>query len=228
MPLGETRVLILAGGASRRMGADKADVRLGGRTLLERACACAGGTGYPVVLAGRERLTDGLPPGIEHCADGPGEGPVAGLLGGASRWPGASWVLIACDLPLLTPELLLRLTELANSHPAACAVVPRAAGRLHPLSAWYGPPMIDRLRRHARAGRFGLTEALGSRPSVDASATGEDPVLFAGAGLLRRSRAELADELLNCNRPEDLLRAREILHRRQDDALHLRHPRPDE
>ena len=205
----ETRVLILAGGASRRMGTDKARSRIGGQTLLGRALDCAKGTGLETAVAGRDRPGVELPEGIERCPDGAGEGPVAGILGAASRWPRASWLVIACDLPLLTADLLHGLIALARRHPRSVAVVPEVGGRIHPLCAWYSPPMIDRFRAAVATGTFGLTEVLATRPDAR-TGDGSDAVLRADAGLLGWSDRRLREELLNCNRPEDLELARRI------------------
>lgn len=203
------------------MGSDKAESNLDGRTLLERAIECARATRFPIVVAHRGRPLDRLPPEIDRCTDGPGLGPIAGVLGAASRWPRSDWLVLACDLPLLTSALLLRLCELAARYPQAAAVVPETDGRLHPLSAWYAPPMIERFRQAASNGIFGLNQVLAARPRVLSEgdlvgqASGIDPVLRADAARLDWDDQDLRVELLNCNRPEDLQRASTILRDRR-------------
>ena len=215
-------MLILAGGSSRRMGTDKAKLQVGGQTLLERALNCARATDLPIVIAGRSRpLEDVVPPSVVRCDDGPGEGPVAGLLGAASRWPQTDWLVLACDLPLLSPALLLRLRELAVRHSDAAAVVPDSGGRLHPLSAWYSPAIIECFRQAAGAGTFGLNAVLAAAPRLvpDGPSAEMEPgvaaVLRADAAQLGWRKEDLCLELLNCNRPEDLERAGTFLERRR-------------
>lgn len=134
---------ILVGGASSRMGADKATLRLGGRTFAERAAAAL------AAVAGPARLVGSRP---EHARLGPAlvadvyEG--AGALGGlhaALRACRAAWAaVVSCDLPFVTGELLARLASLRGAGGAAGgaaefdAVAPRQEDeRPQPLCALY-------------------------------------------------------------------------------------------
>lgn len=103
--------IVLAGGASARMGEDKALMLLGGRTLLERVLD-ASERCRRVVVVGPRRI------GIAHLEarvdawleeDPPGAGPVHALAAGLARG-GAPWTLVlACDLPFVTTETVERL-----------------------------------------------------------------------------------------------------------------------
>lgn len=199
------------------MGVDKTALTLEGQSLLERSVEVARRLAHPVCVADRDGRSE-LPEDVERCDDGPGAGPVAGLLGAAARHPGANWLVLACDLPLVTAGLLRRLVELASLHPNAAAVVPEVEGRVHPLCASYAPSMIERLRSGVAHGEFSLSAALAARPRLVRSTNDDpraDPVLFASAADLGRPEAQLRDELLNCNAPDDLERARLLLQRRR-------------
>ena len=145
------RGVVLAGGASRRMGRDKALIRLpDGRTLVEHAMdRLASMCDDVVVAAGPSR-------GLTRfdVADGPGKGPVAGILGAAEVAAGEAEILVlACDLPAVPTELLRALT-LDDS--GADWVVPRWSRGIEPLCALYRPVSLMALRRRAEAGKFSL------------------------------------------------------------------------
>ncbi|HET9225447.1 MAG TPA: NTP transferase domain-containing protein, partial [Thermoanaerobaculia bacterium] len=68
--------VVLAGGASSRMGRDKALLEIEGETLVSSAARRLGEVCEEVIVADRGR---GLLPG--SVPDGPGQGPAAGILG---------------------------------------------------------------------------------------------------------------------------------------------------
>lgn len=106
--------LILTGGASRRMGADKAVLDWDGATAVERVWALAAATiAGPIFTVGRAGY--GLPT-IEDAR--PGSGPVAGVMAGAMalRAQGAQFALVlAVDAPTITPEDLVPLISHRSS-----------------------------------------------------------------------------------------------------------------
>jgi molybdopterin-guanine dinucleotide biosynthesis protein A len=140
----ETVGVVLAGGDSRRMGQDKAELAVGGATLTARAARRLLGVCPRVAIADRGR---GLMADLPCLPDGPGAGPAAGILGAALAWPGHPLLVLACDLPCV-PEGLLR--ELAFCPPAAGEddadwVVPRWERGLEPLCAFYRPAALAAL-----------------------------------------------------------------------------------
>jgi len=129
---------VLAGGRSRRMGTDKALVVLEGRTMVERVVERARLAGADPVAVVGHRHPELLPPGVSslHIPDEhPGAGPVGGLLTALSWTPQEVVLVVACDLPLLDPFDLARLTAAVRpGRPAAVLVGPR---RREPLvGAW--------------------------------------------------------------------------------------------
>jgi molybdenum cofactor guanylyltransferase len=149
-PLG----LVLAGGLARRMGGgDKARIRIGGQTILERVLArltpqCAG-----VVLNANgdpARFADtGLPVVPDSVADFPG--PLAGILAGldwaaANRPDVADVVSVPGDCPFLPNDLVARLSAArrAAQVPLACA---RSGEWRHPTVALWRVALRNDLRR---------------------------------------------------------------------------------
>jgi molybdopterin-guanine dinucleotide biosynthesis protein A len=114
LPAGaETVGVVLAGGASRRMGRDKAALEIAGETLAASAARRLRAVCPRVAVADGGR---GLVPGLPSMPDGPGDGPVAGILGAARDLPGHPLLVLACDLPGVPAALL---EELARGLPRA-------------------------------------------------------------------------------------------------------------
>jgi molybdopterin-guanine dinucleotide biosynthesis protein A len=136
--------LVLAGGASRRMGADKALLRLpDGRTALAAVLqAAASVTSRVLLAAGTTSRTEMLlaelaPPHPDVLLDdNPGEGPLAALAGALRRVETDGVLLLAVDTPLLQPALL-RLLVARLQAPDVSLVQPDAGGSLQPMPAIY-------------------------------------------------------------------------------------------
>ncbi|WP_419857265.1 molybdenum cofactor guanylyltransferase [Candidatus Palauibacter irciniicola] len=156
-------LVIVAGGRSRRLGRDKPLVEIGGRTVLSRILG-ATAQFEDTVLAVREvppfrraLAADGWEPGAESAGP-PGSvtlrspegrallvvpdpvpdlGPLAGLASGLGAARGAICVVLAGDLPFVTPDLVDRLSGELASDAESDAVVPHARGQAQPLCAAY-------------------------------------------------------------------------------------------
>jgi molybdenum cofactor cytidylyltransferase len=129
-------VLLLAAGASRRLGRPKQLVRLGGESLLRRAAraALAGGGPALVVLGARAEAMRaelaGLPVTVVVNPDWR-EGMAASIRAGLRALPeGAGAVLfLACDQPAVDGQLVNRLLELHGRHPDAVVACAYAGAR---------------------------------------------------------------------------------------------------
>lgn len=145
----EIEGFILAGGASSRMGADKAHLRLGGQTLVERAAAALGGVcgRISVVSSKPDAAAFGLPTVPDLFG---GRGALGGLHAALAH-ASAEWAaVLSCDLPFVTAALFERLASLRG--PDADAVAPlQPDGRPQPLCAFYARaaclPVIEELLR---------------------------------------------------------------------------------
>jgi molybdopterin-guanine dinucleotide biosynthesis protein A len=148
------RGLVLAGGESLRLGRDKAAVPLDGVTLLERAVNVLSGVLPDVrVAVRREQLADDLRGRFALVADvREGIGPAAGMLAAHGLDPAAAWLVLACDMPGVTRELLARLVAGRDPGRGATAYRSPADGLPEPLCAIYEPATLSRLRREVDAG----------------------------------------------------------------------------
>jgi molybdopterin-guanine dinucleotide biosynthesis protein A len=133
--------ILLTGGASRRLGRDKATVPVGGTGCAERVAAA-----LAQVAPGALEVGPGVS-GLRSVPDAhPGLGPLGAILTGWAQLcaeGGRRAVLaLACDMPLVTPALLGFLAR----WPDAGSVVPVVEGRPQPLCARYSPSALDAAR----------------------------------------------------------------------------------
>lgn len=122
---------VLIGGESRRMGMCKALAIFEGRPLVEHVIDVAAQVADEVVLLGNTDLPTPNLQGFTRLPDASmGYGPLRGLRS-LLEYTGGRWgLLLACDMPKLTPEILKRL--LAARTEEADVVAFRAAD--HPAT----------------------------------------------------------------------------------------------
>ena len=99
----EISIILLTGGSSRRMGTDKASVKLGNDTLLDFQLAQIP-SGVPTIVVG-EAITN-HPELFFIREDPPGSGPVAAVAAGMTLTRTPEVVLLAVDAPFALPQLL--------------------------------------------------------------------------------------------------------------------------
>ena len=139
---------VLAGGASSRMGTDKALLDVDGRPLVVaavEALAAAGADAVLVVGGDRDALVDlGLD---ARPDDHPGEGPLGGILT-ALRLAGDGVVMVlACDMPAVDGASVAAIVSALAAAPGADVAVPVVNGRRQLLTAAYrhrGRPVLER------------------------------------------------------------------------------------
>jgi molybdenum cofactor guanylyltransferase len=193
--------LVLAGGLARRMGGgDKARIRIGGKTILERVLVrlqpqCSG-----VILNANgdpARFADtGLPVVVDSVPDfaGPLAGILAGLDWAASNAPDiADIVSVPGDCPFLPGDLVARLATArgAASLPLACA---RSGEWRHPVIGLWPVALRDDLRRALIDESLHKIEAWTARYGVAIVDWPSTPV----------------DPFFNVNTPEDAAEAERI------------------
>jgi molybdopterin-guanine dinucleotide biosynthesis protein A len=146
----EIEGFILVGGRSSRMGRDKASLTLEGRSFAERIFEALGAIAGQVSLVGKKNVDSSLKIGVvPDVYEGWG---ALGGLHGALHACRAEWAaVVACDLPFVTGELLLRLRSLRQDSEAVVPV--QRDGRLQPLCALYrAEPARESARRMIEAG----------------------------------------------------------------------------
>jgi molybdopterin-guanine dinucleotide biosynthesis protein A len=183
---------ILAGGRSTRMGRDKAFLEFDGETFLDRARAILEGVcgNVSVVLNQDQRFVTGIPVVRDEFE---GRGALGGLHAALKSCQTQIAIVLAVDLPRVTPESVRNLADLAASFSKYLAVVPRQTdGRTQPLFAAYRArfcvPVIERLiNENPTASARDFLDLIGPK-YIDQSKLSDDVNL-----------------LLNVNSPEDLI-----------------------
>lgn len=134
----EIEGFILVGGASSRMGTDKAWLELEGRTFVERILDALKSitTEVSLVGGGESKVAPELPfiPDL-HVKWGALGGLHAALTACRAEWA----AIVACDLPFVTGDLFVRLASLRENFNAIVPV--QSDGRLQPLCALYRAPV---------------------------------------------------------------------------------------
>lgn len=135
--------MVLAGGTAERLGGfSKADIEIGGITMLERTLDAL--IDIPEVVVVGEPVPTTRP--VTFTREDPvGGGPAAGLLAGLRAFPRPpDWVVaLAVDMPLVTAATIRRLTL---GQGADGALLVDEGGRRQPLCAVYVTAGLARTR----------------------------------------------------------------------------------
>jgi molybdopterin-guanine dinucleotide biosynthesis protein A len=150
--------LVLAGGLARRMGGgDKARIKIGGASILQRVLACLTTQCSGIIINANgdpARFADtGLPVVADSVPDfaGPLAGILAGLDWAAQNAPAVEWLAsVPGDCPFLPKDLVARLHDAraASNVPLACA---RSGEWRHPVVGLWPVKLREDLR-HALVG----------------------------------------------------------------------------
>lgn len=153
--IADATALILAGGDSRRMGQDKAQLLFEGETLLARVADRMRPLFVNLIVSVRSHRADISLPQVCDAAET--SGPLAGVLAGltAAQTP---WVFVlACDMPFIVPALVEQLAALRGD---CQVVVPVVGGYVQPMAAFYARSALADLRAIAAGGGQSLRDSL--------------------------------------------------------------------
>ena len=188
-------LVILAGGKSSRMGADKAFVKVGGVPIVERVIAGLAGYGAETIVI-TNSPDDYRHLGLRLFADVlPDKGALGGLYSALHSASGTHALVVACDMPFVNRPLIDHLIALA---PDFDAVVPRLGGEAEPFRAVYAKACLAPIRAALDAGKMRVISFF---PDVRARFVDE-------AEIDRFDPDRLT--FFNVNTPDDLARAEEL------------------
>ena len=147
--------IILAGGDSRRMGRDKANLPFAGKTLIQTVIATMQQLFPAIIVSVREpRPEIGLPQVCDMHADG---GPLTGLVTTLGRIATPWAFVVACDMPFVSPAMV---EQLAQHRAQQQAVIPLVHGQVQPLAAFYAINALPWMRASLALGDKSLMGAI--------------------------------------------------------------------
>ncbi|HEV2457819.1 MAG TPA: molybdenum cofactor guanylyltransferase [Ktedonobacterales bacterium] len=157
----KTTGVVLAGGRSRRMGADKAALLIEGEPLLRRVVGRLR-PALPAVLVVSPPELAPLVPGVRVVPDTrPGMGPLAGLEAALAAIETPRAFVVACDMPFVAPALIRAMADYAAANaPDADAVVLRAGEDVEPLHSVYSKACLPVVTELLDAGTRSLHDLL--------------------------------------------------------------------
>jgi molybdenum cofactor guanylyltransferase len=155
--ISQLSAIVLAGGQSSRMGQDKALIPIAGVPMVRRVCLAALDCVTTVYVVAQDDCYQSLLPTrcylIEEQPELARSGPLVGFMQGLAAIE-TEWVLLlACDLPRLTGDVLQQWCEQLNGvSPATVALLPRSTQGWEPLCGFYRRSNLDSLSDFVTAG----------------------------------------------------------------------------
>jgi molybdopterin-guanine dinucleotide biosynthesis protein A len=192
---------VLAGGLARRMGGgDKARIKIGSASILQRALACLSPQCSRVIINANGDATRFADTGLPVVADSVPDfaGPLAGILAGldwaAQNTPNVEWLVsVPGDCPFLPRDLVTRLHEAratANVR-LACA---RSGEWRHPVVGLWPVKLREDLRHALVDENLHKIELWTARHGIAIAAWPTTPI----------------DPFFNVNTPKDVAQAEAI------------------
>lgn len=144
--------LVLCGGRSTRMQEDKSQIAYHGLPQWEYLYQLLQSVVSEVYLSCREDQTQfsGKPVIVDSVNAG---GPSAGLLSAYALQPETSWLVLACDLPLISRQSLEVLIASRQANKDATAFISPADRLPEPLIAIWEPQGLAKLKLFVEGGR---------------------------------------------------------------------------
>lgn len=143
--------VVLAGGASRRMGRNKAELTLMGKTLLERQADKFQELGIRDIMLSGENCPP-LPGARVIPDEYAGKGPLGGLHACLRAAKNPACLVVSVDTPLIPAEVLARL---CRAHTGGVTVL-RHSGREEPLLGVYDCCIADAIAALIENGRYAV------------------------------------------------------------------------
>ncbi len=142
--------VVLAGGESRRMGTDKAFLKVNGMPMVERVIGTLRSVCDHIIV-----VTNSPEPyarmGVDVTADAFSDrGALVGIYSGLLRSRSDRSMVVACDMPFLNAALIEYMTRVAGEYDV---VLPRVGEFIEPLHAVYRKALLPVIEYHLRSDR---------------------------------------------------------------------------
>ncbi len=146
-----TTGVILAGGKSSRYGTNKAFAEMQGARLIDRVAQAMASVFPRLILVTNtphEYAYLKIPMFEDHIK---GLGPIGGLYTGLDMMPDPAGFFVACDMPFINPDLVLRMISMGTDYDA---VVPKVDWMIEPLHALYAKSCLPFIKAAIKAGEY--------------------------------------------------------------------------
>ncbi|MCR5651155.1 MAG: molybdenum cofactor guanylyltransferase [Lachnospiraceae bacterium] len=178
--------IIMAGGASERMGTDKTELKLGGKTLVEIQVEKMKKLGITdIMLSGYGKEMDGARSVADVYA---GKGPLGGIHACLKAAKNSSCLVVSADNPLVPAEVL---SELIEAHTGPATVLSHGE-HIEPLIAVYDTSLEARAEELIKNDDFSIRRMSANSEVKKVDYKGD------------------ADLLVNCNEPKDFEKAQSL------------------
>ena len=201
-----TTGFVLAGGGSRRMGRDKAQLSWGSGTLLSHAVGILSKVCSKVFVVGAKDDSDAPAPVVADSFAG--LGPLAGIHAALANTTTEWNLVLAVDLPLISAELLTFIRE--QCEVGRLAIVPRIREFWQPLCAVYSQAITEAVSTELTHGRTSIHSLLERLSAGMINGKTSCIRTVEQSELLEHGFA--AEMFTNVNTPQDLERARSLAH----------------
>ncbi len=155
--------LVLTGGASSRMGRDKAEITYGKQPQWRAAAdilapICAR-TYWSCTAKQRNDWGIGEWGVLDHV---PGHGPASGIHAAFLHAPDAAWIVIGCDYPLLETQDIRRLLEARAPEVDAVTFLNHQTAEIEPMISLWEPAAVQQFMERFAAGEYSPRRTLQS------------------------------------------------------------------
>jgi len=149
--------IILAGGKSTRMGADKGWINLNGATFMARIIDTVRPLVSTIIIVSDDARYDQF--GTKRVADIiPNAGPMAGIFSGLFYSETALNLILSCDVPMINDEVLIELFK--GNDPEKDVVQVQSLGKTMPLIALYKKQCMHPILASLKSGERRLTSVV--------------------------------------------------------------------
>jgi molybdopterin-guanine dinucleotide biosynthesis protein A len=150
--------IVLSGGENRRMGTDKAFMKVAGFPMIELVLKALQSVFHEIIIVTNAPSRYGAYK-VKVVTDAfDKRGPLTGICSGLMQSSDEYNFVAACDMPFLNPALISYMAGLAEGHDA---VVPSVGGLIEPLHAVYRKRLIPLMERQIQQDRRRIRELFG-------------------------------------------------------------------
>ena len=143
--------VVLAGGRSSRYGENKALIKIEGVPLIERVLNTMGSVFHHVIIITNtpNEYAHLQIPMVEDIIKG--LGPLGGIYTGLKAIPDPKGFFVACDMPLLNPDLIRHMVAISDDFDV---VVPKISWKIEALHGLYAKRCLDSIEGLIHSGTY--------------------------------------------------------------------------